>query len=554
MMGFYPASGSLASRDLTREKVPLGDADFALDFAHGWYRSGSHLTRDFAIPLSGNLIVNGDFSDGLNGWGINDEGTSVTSVVDGRARMYAPDGDYAILAQDPAGLPVGSRFVLSVDAETLTGGAAYLQFSASKSIVKILDGGFETYDIRTAGSLGFKRISVGNPNDVYLENVVLKRVSATSYRAGECWDIDANGRLHHFKSHEPVILPGRGALFYGPLTAMASQTFTPFNLPSTCTKTALPPDDVFLSPVRLASEGYSYSRTSTERATLPDGVSIFAIGAIIEFGSSGQARLQWYDDSQSPGDNARVQFSSNGATQLFQGSVTSVLDAAFIELADGKTLIWATFENTSEFQDATFGVGPESNVVGEYVDLYALWMTPGSSPFPIIPTFGTAASITAQELAYDSPITEDDDFVLWIEADPFEVGGSQVLGQFDDGTLNNRVVLLWLPDGRPAFRVFSEGVQLTAGVVNDGRSAVGVKSILALSRQGGVYRVGNCQEGSFWWSNPATESWPSGISSISLGQQSSGSLPALSNIQRVMFRRGTFSRAEIEDMVEGSLS
>ncbi|MXO64855.1 phage head spike fiber domain-containing protein [Altericroceibacterium endophyticum] len=540
--------------------VPLAGADFALDFAQGWYRSGSHLTRDFAIPLSGNLIVNGDFSDGLNGWGINDEGTSVTSVVDGRARMYAPDGDYAILAQDPAGLPVGSRFVLSVDAETLTGGAAYLQFSASKSIVKILDGGFETYDIRTAGSLGFKRISVGNPNDVYLDNVVLKQVSATSYRAGECWDIDANGELHRFRSHEPIILPGRGAPFYGPMTNdiptryFASWNKTNYSQAGTV-EGLFGPASVIAPDAGPGPKAFSHNTWLHANSLYTDSYIIETAGhRFLQISPSGGFLHNDYYFVVDL-ENGAIAFDNfpdrKGVQKLGGGAVHVWAMGHTIESDVSGRMILGSYPS---LEIASTARAPDYTAAGgEGIVLHHAQRVEGPVPGQFITTEGVAASITAQELVYDSPINADEDYVFWVEANPFLLSGQyQFLAQVDDGTTNNRLSLYISDNGVCAAYARNGDGSYYFGAT--GTATVGEKFSLILARQHGEFRAGRLQVGTFTWADSLARPHPAGLDMLRIGSNIDNNYAAKSDILRPSVRKGRFSQAEIEAMVEGSLS
>jgi len=125
-------------------------------------------------------IVNGDFSDGLDGWSVTSEGTGSVSVSDGRAIITSTNGsNYGAITQS---VPIeeGSTYLLSFDNSGPTG--SYVQFTNVTSFNGPIG---TTRTVRRAAATGnspFLLRVAGNSGTVSFDNISFREL-----RAQEDW-------------------------------------------------------------------------------------------------------------------------------------------------------------------------------------------------------------------------------------------------------------------------------------------------------------------------------------------------------------------------------
>jgi hypothetical protein len=259
--------------------------------------------------------------------------------------------------------------------------------------------------------------------------------------------------------------------------------------------------------------------------------------------SLGAAATTVYFSGASGNTNAHT------GSAFIRGGTGSILSSS---AAEGSAAFAATAQYTR--RQITFTPGDATKQVsiradaGQVIYFILAQFVEGPQAGPVIVTAGAAAPLGADNLRVSSPITVEEDFVLWVVVDFREAAPStgRRLLSCTDGTFNNRFLLE---------RVANNGV-LTMAYVIAGGAYTSINSPLAQLTPGRCAVLVRRRAGK--WTCAAKNSagtisasaesglvaLPAGLSGIDIGNQAGGTQPD-SPIEFVGIRRGTFSDADV---------
>ena len=163
------------------------------------------------------LVVNGDFSDGLNDWIISTDANSSVDVTEGRVHLITTDGVDGQFYQFDL-VEAGKTYLIEFDAELVSGG--YQLNMGSHTAMSNIQTGYHSieYTAVSSGRVHFKR---NGANESYTDNISVKQITA---RAGDrqMYDKSPRGGREHLAvfSAGATKIDGQGQLI--PITFEAS--------------------------------------------------------------------------------------------------------------------------------------------------------------------------------------------------------------------------------------------------------------------------------------------------------------------------------------------
>jgi len=128
---------------------------------------------DTGRTIGPNVVVNGDFSNGLTGWATTQPTSGEVAVVGGRCHVYSANGSFCQV-QQPAILTIGKVYLLEFDLDPITGQCAVndgnLVYGTFDSFAQKISFTFRA----TSALIQFKRAA--GITEFYIDNVVIREL------------------------------------------------------------------------------------------------------------------------------------------------------------------------------------------------------------------------------------------------------------------------------------------------------------------------------------------------------------------------------------------
>lgn len=350
---------------------------------------------------------------------------------------------------------------------------------------------------------------------------------ATYARTGAKAELRANGSAMLFASGAPSIVPGVGY----------------FARPAITNKCA----NRNANPVDLT--GMTKSGDAAATLTVVDDTAAIAAAGLSEVCTSG--KVYKIDNSAGTGvanvsvagvtGNTNTHHSSayvRGGTGSF-GMGTGGSFTAAIPLAGSAGYVRQGL-SYAPLATNTFLIRANA---GQVIYFVLNQLVEGSLPGAIILTTGAAGNVTADVLAFPTPVANDEDFAFCGRMKLTSIPATnQILGEISNGSSNERILIYK-----------GSGTSVVTGVNSGGGSiwsssvapfADGPLAILARRMAGkwsGATRVGS----TVTVGGETLAGFPAGLSMVRVGSNAAGSSQANSPIEFVGIRKGTFSDADV---------
>ena len=132
-----------------------------------------------------NLVVNGDFSDGLNGW--SSHSSSTLELEDGRAKVTTSNNSGWIKRTDLL-IETGKTYFCKADITNATNKTWYINGTSNIVVLTLISGNTYGGYVTTTGNnpAFYLKGNQTNGEVSYIDNVSVKEVRATTVEASKC--------------------------------------------------------------------------------------------------------------------------------------------------------------------------------------------------------------------------------------------------------------------------------------------------------------------------------------------------------------------------------